>query len=174
MKFQKLLAAFTFIASFALSGLFFLYKDYFRGTESLGLLGIFLINFVSSATFFVSGPAFLTVIAGGALYRPLFVALSASFGSALGDMLGYIFGLSGRELVLSDLHKKKWLQVVHKRFHGYGGWIIFAFAFIPNPFFDSIGILAGVFKYPLWKYAIIVFIGRFIRFYLLAQFGKLF
>lgn len=174
MSSQKLIAAITFFLSLLLSILFFVYKDYFKGTEALGILGIFIINLVSSATLFVSGPAFLTIVAGGSLYHPWLVAISGSLGSALGDCVGYVFGYSGRELIAKEVHKKKWYRLVHKYFHSYGGWILFGFAFIPNPLFDSIGIIAGVFKYPIWKFFIIVLSGRFIRYYMLARFGAFF
>lgn len=174
MNSQKLLAVGTLIASLVLSILFFEYKEFFRGTASLGLFGIFVINFISSATFFVSGPAFLTIFAGGSIYYSWHVALVGSLGSAFGDCLGYVFGFSGRKLIEEKLAKNKWYKLIHSYFHRYGGWILLGFAFIPNPFFDSIGIIAGVFRYPLWKYFVIVLVGRFIRYYMLARFGALF
>ena len=71
MKYKKALSIFLLIFSLVISIGVFSLRDYFKDATSLGRLGIFLINLASSPTFFVSGPAFLTVIAGGAVY-PLF------------------------------------------------------------------------------------------------------
>ena len=55
---NKIFAGIIFFSSIILSIVFYVFKDFFKDATSVGLLGIFLINFVSSATFFVSAPAF--------------------------------------------------------------------------------------------------------------------
>lgn len=172
MKKQKIFAISVIIASFLLSGSFFYARDYLKHATSLGLIGLFLINFVSSAALFVSAPAFLSVIAGGSLYPPLLVALISAFGSSIGDFIGYALGHSGRKLIHERLNKKIMFRVLEKYFHRYGGILIFVFSFIPNFIFDSVGIIAGVFGYPPVRYIILVFLGRFLRFLVLAYFGK--
>lgn len=164
----------VFIISFVLSIAFFIYRDFFSQAESLGLIGIFIINFVSSASFFVSGPAFLTVIAGGALYPPILVALVSSLGSALGDVVSFIVGFTGRRIINHKLNQKIWFKVLEDYFKKFGGIILFVFALVPNPLFDSIGLIAGIFHYNIWKYFLIVFVGRLIRFFLLATLGSRF
>ena len=62
--------------------------------RSLGLLGIFLINFLSSATIFLPAPGIATVVAGGAIYSPIAVGLVAALGATLGDMISYMLGVS--------------------------------------------------------------------------------
>src|SRR3990167_1041230 len=106
-------AAFVFFLSIALSSVFYAYRDYLKDASTLGYLGLFVINFVSSATFFVSSPAFLTVIAGGHLAK-------------------------------KKLDKHKTVRFLEKHFFKHGALIIFIIAIIPNPFFDAVGILAGV------------------------------
>lgn len=162
-------AVFVFILSIALSSVFYIYRDYLKDASTLGYLGLFVINFVSSATFFVSSPAFLTVISGAHLYSPLNVAIVASLGASLGDMLGFLFGHSGRHLAKKKLDKHKTVRFLEKHFHRHGALIIFILAIIPNPFFDAIGILAGVLNYPPLRFFVIMFIGRFIRYWALAQ-----
>lgn len=164
-------AVFVFILSIAFSSIFYLYKDYLKDASILGYLGLFVINFASSATFFVSSPAFLTVIAGGHLYAPLNVAIVSSLGASLGDMVGFLFGHSGRHLVKKRLDKHKTVRFLEKHFHRHGMLIIFLMAIIPNPFFDVIGILAGMLNYPPMRFFIVMFVGRFIRYWALAQVG---
>jgi len=168
---NNIFAISIFVLSIVLSVVFFVYRDFFRGAATLGLLGLFIINLVSSAGFFFSGPAFLTIIAGGNLYSPILVALVAALGACLGDMLGFAFGYSGRKLAKKKLDTHKTVRFLEKHFHRHGGLIIFIIALIPNPFFDAIGILAGLMNYPPLKFFIIILVGRFLRYWLLAQFG---
>ncbi len=173
MNLQKLLTGTIFILSIVLSIAFFIFRDFFAASKSLGLIGLFVINFVSNASFFVSAPAFLTVVAGGSLYPPILVALVSSFGGTLGDTLSFVFGSTGRHLANHKLKKKSWFRVLSKYFKKHGDWLLFAFALIPNPLFDAIGLLAGVFAYNLYKFFFIVWVGRFIRYFLLASFGSM-
>jgi len=167
-------AAFVFFLSIALSSVFYIYRDYLKDASTLGYLGLFVVNFISSATFFVSSPAFLTVIAGGHLYSPVNVAIVASLGASLGDMLGFAFGHSGRHLAKKKLDKHKTVRFLEKHFHRHGMLIIFFLAVIPNPFFDVIGILAGMLNYPPMRFFAIMLVGRFIRYWVLAQVGAYF
>jgi membrane protein YqaA with SNARE-associated domain len=169
---SKLFAGLLFLASIVLSVVFFVYRDFFMHASSLGLLGIFIINLVSSAGFFVSGPAFLTIIAGGNLYSPILVAIVAALGACLGDMLGFAFGYSGRELTRKKLDRHKSIKLLEKYFRRHGGIITFIFAIIPNPFFDGVGILAGVMNYPPVKFFTIMLVGRFLRYWSLSYFGS--
>lgn len=168
---NKLYAGSVFLLSILLSIGFFVFRDYFREASSLGLFGLFVVNFVSSATFFVSGPAFLTVITGGNLYSPILVGGIAAVGASLGDMLGFAFGHSGRRLTKKKLDKHKTIRFLEKHFHKHGALIVFILAIVPNPFFDAIGILAGVLNYPPIRFFGIMLIGRFIRYWALAQVG---
>lgn len=169
---KKTLSIVVLIISFILSVAVFVFRDYFRDLQSLGLLGIFLINFFSSATFFVSGPAFLTVVAGGFLYPPLLVALVSSLGASFGDMVSYFFGFSGRRLALHNLRKKIWFSVFEDLFRAYETIIILIFAIVPNPFFDAVGLFAGIFGMNYFKFFVIMFVGRFARYILLAFLGS--
>ena len=171
---NKAYAISIFLLSIGLSVAFYIFRDYFKEASSLGLFGIFVVNFVSSATFFVSAPAFLTIISGGNLYSPILVAIIAALGACLGDMLGFAFGHSGRRLTKKKLDQHKTIRFLEKHFHRHGALIIFLLAIIPNPFFDAIGILAGVVNYPPFKFFAIMLVGRFIRYWGLAQFGATF
>ncbi|RJQ38166.1 DedA family protein [Candidatus Microgenomates bacterium] len=172
MKKEKIIAVLIFILSLILSASFFIFKDYLSGFTSLGLLGLFLINFVSNASLFISAPAFLSVIAGGSMYSPLLVALVSSLGAGLGDMVGYALGLSGRKIINHKLEKKIWFRVFENYFKKYGSIIILVLAFVPNPFFDAMGIFVGISGYSAKKFFLLILIGRFVRFLLLAYAGK--
>lgn len=171
MNSKKLLFIVVFFASLISSVGFFMFRENFSEASKLGLFGIFIINFVSSASFFVSGPAFLTVIAGGSIYPILTVAIIASLGASLGDMVAYFFGFSGRHLAVKNLEKKSWFLLLDNIFTRYGTFVVFLFAIIPNPFFDGIGLFAGITGMKYSKFFLLMFVGRLMRFTLLAFIG---
>ena len=174
MKLNKTFSIIIFIVSISLSVGFFLFRDYFREASSLGLLGIFIINFLSGLSFFLPVPSFLTVFSGGSVYPPILVAAVSSLGATLGDMIYFVMGYSGRKIANSRFENKILFKVFDALFKKYGTYIIFLFALIPNPLFDGLGLIAGIFFYSPVKFLIIVLAGRFLRYFLLAGIGSLF
>lgn len=169
---QKLKYILLFLTSILIIFLSFYFRDELSELGSLGLAGIFIVNIFGSATLFLPAPGIASVFAGGIVFNPLIVAIVASLGSAIGDMVGYLLGHSGKEI----LFKKNsfWYKVFKEVFHKWGGAFIIIFSFIPNPVFDAVGIFAGIFSFSPWKFFIYVLIGRFLRNILLALFGSAF
>lgn len=160
----------SFFLSILLIWLAFHFEHRLEHFRSLGLLGIFLINLIGSSTLFLPAPAIASVVAGGALYPPLLVGLSAALGASFGDMLSYFLGRAGTHVILN--HSQHIIYVKFKTyFSKFAGPLIFIFALIPNPFFDAIGILAGASEYPPTRYFLIMFAGRLLRNVLLAFLG---
>lgn len=148
----------------------FLFRENLSQFKSLGLLGIFLINLIGSATLFFPAPAIASVVAGGAIYPPVLVALVAAFGAAVGDMSGFLVGLSGKHLFIKNHHT--WYKILKDLFHKSGFLVIFLFALIPNPFFDFVGISAGLFHFPPARFFLFMFLGRLARNIMLAFVGS--
>ncbi|HXS14966.1 MAG TPA: VTT domain-containing protein [Candidatus Saccharimonadales bacterium] len=167
---KQSLYALSFLLSIGLIYLAFVFHGQLGQFHSWGIFGIFLINLFGSATLFVPAPAIATVIAGGAVYSPLLVAPAAAIGASLGDSLGFFLGNSGTHLVVKK-GEAYWYNLLKKNFKKFGGLIIFLFAFIPNPFFDGIGILAGVSGYSFVRFFTIMLLGRLARDILLASLG---
>lgn len=165
-------AIIVFIVSLLFIVLAFLFRESLLQFKSLGLFGIFLINLVGNATVFFPAPAIASVIAGGAIYPPLLVALASAFGASLGDMVGFLLGHSGRKIFIKNHHR--FYILLRDLFHKFGGIAIFGFAFLPNPFFDIVGVFAGVFSYPAPRFFVLLFAGRLLRNLLLASLGSLF
>jgi len=148
-----------------------LFKAQFAQVRSLGLLGIFLINAFSSATIFFPVPGILSVGIGGSLYHPLLVATVASLGSSIGEITTFIFGLSSKEIL--HLPQRKFLSFLNaKSIQKSGPWLVFLFSFVPNPFFDGIGMLVGMTSYSLVRFLLIVFTGRLARNLIIAYIGS--
>lgn len=150
-----------------LSILIFVFREKLIYLQNLGYLGVFLISLIGNATIILPVPAFLTTFVGGAFLNPLIVAVVSSFGATLGELTGYMAGIGGKEFVKSDPRIKK----IEKWMKKYGLWTIFVLAAIPNPAFDLAGIVAGATKVPVYKYLIIVWAGKFIKFLAIAYLG---
>jgi len=173
MKKEKIFSILIIIFSIGLTLAIFIFPDIFRDHKKWGIIGIFITNFISGLSFFPA-PAFLTAVIGGSIYPPVLVALASSLGSTLGDMLYLILGISGRKVAKKNLEKNKWFIRIEANFQKYGGWILFAGAFIPNPMFDSFGLIAGIFNFSVLRFFVIILTGRFLRYFVLAQLGAKF
>jgi membrane protein YqaA with SNARE-associated domain len=173
LKLNKPLAIGLLIFSIALPILLFIFRDFFKDAQSLGLLGIFIINLTSNLSPFPE-PGFISVFAGGIIYNPILVAIVASFGASIGDLLFFVIGYSSRHLSIERLRKKILFQVLEDYFKKYGGYILFFAALLPNPFFDAFGLIGGVFGFSPIRFFLIMTVGRFLRFLLVAGIGTYF
>ena len=162
------IALFAVSALFLFSPLLFAFK--LGEFKSFGLLGIGILNFLSSATLFFPAPGIVATGIGGAHFNPLLVALFSASGSAMGESVAFAFGYSSTKLTNSEKHI---LSIFTKLFHHkHTTLLIFLFAFVPNPFFDVMGILAGVSHYSLRRFLFIVFAARFMRDTIVAFIGS--
>ena len=161
-----------FVASIISIILSFYFRDELSHLGSLGLLGIFIINVLGSATLFLPAPSIASVLAGGIVYNPFLVAVIAALGSGIGDMIGFALGHSSKHIFIK--RDSFWYKISKEIFHKFGPVFIIIFSFIPNPVFDAVGIFAGVFSYSPVKFFIYVLIGRFLRNLLLAYLGASF
>jgi len=117
-----------------------------------GYSGIFLINFICSATFLFPLPGEAINIAAGAVLNPLGVGVVASIGAVVGESTGYLAGLWGRKAIAEKyLERRQKAEFWLKR---HGAFAIFIFALLPILIFDLIGFAAGAFKYPFWKFVL--------------------
>jgi membrane protein YqaA with SNARE-associated domain len=166
---------FFYLALFVFSALLLISPLYLKfdlgAFKSLGLLGIAIFNFISSSTLFFPAPGILITGIGGALYNPVLVALASALGSSLGECVGFIFGHSSRKITHPKDHTfmESLYKIIH---HKHGSLLIVLFAFIPNPFFDAVGIIAGLALFPLKRFLVLVFIGRFLRSLIVAYVGQ--
>jgi uncharacterized membrane protein YdjX (TVP38/TMEM64 family) len=165
-KLMLRLAAVLFVVAISVS--IFLYRDHVANLESYGYLGAFLIALVTTATIFLPVPGIVLIFALGAVYNPVLVGLAAGAGSALGEITGYLLGLSGQIAVEDNRTYQRLEGWMRRR----GSIAIFVLSFVPNPFFDVAGAAAGVLRYPWWKFIFFCFLGKTPRNMLVAFAGK--
>jgi len=162
---------FIFIATLIIIGVLIKQHDRLDQLTELGYLGTFLINFIASSTVLFPLPGVVTVLFGGAIWNPILVGFFSGLGATLGEALGYFLGYGSRGFLKSYEKRTKWIGKVEEFFHKQGFITIFIFSLIPLPVFDIIGIIAGAFNYPLWKFALATLLGRVLRNILIAWSG---
>ena len=113
-------------------------------------------------------PYLAVIVIAGSFLDPRLVAVVAGAAAALGELTGYLVGYTGRAL----LPKNRWYLLVERGVGRFGGPVIFLAAVIPNPFFDAVGIIAGALRLPLWVFLVACFLGKAIRFWLIASLGE--
>lgn len=159
---------FSLIFAVLISVVIFVFRDSFIHFQNFGLFGLFLLGIIGNATIILPVPVVLTAFIGGSIFNPAMVTLIVAFGATIGEMTGYLAGVSGRETV----EKNKKIQKVKVWMDKYGLWTIFILSAIPNPLFDLAGIIAGAYKILVYKYFAVVFLGKIIKFGLLAYIGN--
>jgi len=113
-----------------------------------GLLVLFGLSAVSTATLILPAPGLALTAVAGAAGDPILVGVVTGLGQAVGELTGYFGGSSGRSFLPDTAAIRKvsgWLQ---RR----GMVVIFVLALIPNPVFDVAGIAAGALRMPLARY----------------------
>lgn len=171
-KKNKLTFILLFVVSTAILLLPLFFREQLSHMTSLGLAGLFFVNFFSSATLFLPTPGFISVAVASNIYNPILVALVGALGSSSGEAVGFIFGRTSVEVMNGRKHKI--LYHLNKFvFDKYGPILLFFFALVPNPIVDGLGILAGMAGYPLHKFIFSVFLGRLLRnLIIILYFGK--
>jgi membrane protein YqaA with SNARE-associated domain len=158
-------AALVFVIGLSIG--LYLYRHQVHHLQMLGYPGIFLVSLFSSATVLLPVPGVLFTSVMGAVFNPLWVAVAAGTGAALGELSGYLVGFSGQSVVERTPSYER-IEGWMKKF---GQWAIMALAFVPNPFFDLAGMVAGALKMPVWRFLVFCWIGKFAKMMLFAYGG---
>jgi membrane protein DedA with SNARE-associated domain len=143
-----------------------------------GYLGIFLISLLGATSIFVPIPYTIVIFILGGLqdtfgnwvFEPLWIAVAAGAGAAIGEFSGYLIGVGGRK-VISDKYKKK-MDFLTKLFKKYGPIAIFVFALTPLPD-DLLFIPLGVMRYSLLRAFVPAVLGKFFSNLIIAYSGRL-
>jgi uncharacterized membrane protein YdjX (TVP38/TMEM64 family) len=149
----------------------FAITKYQRQIESLkgyGYLGAFVIGFLGNATVILPAPSLALTTALGGVLNPILVGVAAGAGEALGEMTGYLAGVSGNAII----ENRGRYQGVQAYMERHGAWVFFVLAAIPNPLFDLVGIAAGAVRFPVWTFLISTWAGKTLKAILFAGAGR--
>jgi membrane protein DedA with SNARE-associated domain len=141
-----------------------------------GYLGIFLISLIGALSIFLPIPYTVVIFtlgglkAGGAwVFEPLWIAVSAGIGSAVGEFSGYLIGVGGGKAI-SERYKKR-MDLLARIFDKYGLIVIFLFALTPLPD-DLLFIPLGVMRYNIVRAFVPALIGKFCMNLIVAYSGR--
>ena len=134
-----------------------------------GYLGAFLIGLISSATIILPAPGIALLIAMGTALDPLLLGVVAAAGSAVGELTGYFAGATGAALVPEE--RRAHFERIHFFTGKYGAAVILVLASIPFPFFDLVGIIAGMLRMSIPIFLGAVFIGNSLKYSVLIWLG---
>ncbi|HAH06767.1 MAG TPA: cytochrome B [Elusimicrobia bacterium] len=132
---------------------------------------LFGIAFAESSFFPIPPDVLLIPLCLGRPASALMVALICTVGSVTGGMLGYLIGHAFFEAVgrplLEFYHAMKHYEYLVQGYKENAFWIVFIAAFTPVPY-KAITITAGVAGIAFWPFVLVSFIGRGLRFFLVA------
>ena len=93
----------------AITVLLILNRDKVQALQQYGYVGIFLFSVLSNATIIFPLPGVVFTTAMGAVFNPLWVALAAGAGAAIGELSGYLAGVSG-QIFLQNTEREQKVQ----------------------------------------------------------------
>jgi membrane protein YqaA with SNARE-associated domain len=136
-----------------------------------GYFGIFLISFFGAVSVFFPIPYTVVIftIGGIKVFEPIWVAVAAGIGSAMGEFSGYLVGFGGRRAI-GERYKRK-MDFLMRIFKKFGSIVIFLFALTPLPD-DLLFIPLGVMRYKIIKAFIPALIGKFCMNLIIAYSGR--
>ncbi len=154
--------------------------------ETLGYPGIFLANFLGTATVFVPVPGLTAagqalIVAGSGTLFPPGVVVAGAAGMTLAETTAYLAGMVGRGMAEERQFPLKgrlghglrraaaWVDWLMAR---YGFATLLVLAGVPNPLFEFAGITAGAVRMNFWRFLLAVAIGKTARVILLVIIGQ--
>lgn len=139
-----------------------------------GYPGIFFISLLVNFSLVlpIPGVAIVSMMSAMPQYNPWLVAFWAGSGAAIGEMSGYVLGLSGQVLIHEN-HLYNYLFEWMKSHRAAAYVAIYILATIPNPLFDMAGVAAGVLKIPWRWFMLWCFLGKTTKMIFFAFAGEL-
>jgi membrane protein YqaA with SNARE-associated domain len=132
--------------------------------DQVGYGAVALAVLVASGGLVVPVPALATACTAAAFLNPAFIGLIAGSVGTVGELTGYYLGSTGRGVIHRTRLYRKLESWMSRR-----GWVVlFLLAVIPNPIFDVAGIAAGALHYPVWRFMLVVWLGKTIKFLIFA------
>ena len=131
-----------------------------------GYLNLFILSFLASTVLpFGSEALVIALVYQG--FSPFTVVMVATIGNFLGSCTTYYLGLKGRHVLekyLSPSPEK--LEKSERLFNKYGVYTLL-FTWVPG-IGDVITMVAGLMQLPFRSFSILVFLGKFGRYFVLA------
>jgi membrane protein YqaA with SNARE-associated domain len=134
-----------------------------------GYLGLFVLTLLANATVVLPTPALGAALVAGRALDPWLVGLTTGIAAGLGEITGYMAGRGGSALI----EHNRLYQTVERYVQRWGTPTIFVLAFVPGPFLDLAGIVAGSMRMPFWRFLVPCLLGKTLRYIVVAWIGRL-
>jgi membrane protein YqaA with SNARE-associated domain len=131
---------------------------------------IYLVLFISafiSATLFPLGSEALLIYDIKEGYNIYLIVIVATVGNSLGSLLNYFLGLKGEEYLVEKKILNKKMIIRSKSYFDKYGSISLLFSWLPI-IGDPITFVAGILKYNLKKFIVLVIIAKLSRYLFIA------
>lgn len=138
---------------------FLLFKEQVQEMSSVGYVGLFISCLLTNASLFLPASGIAFTLAAATALDPLLCAIIGGLGTACGELVGYAMGRCGR----NSIDHPELFQKVALWLKRYGYCAIFAFAFLPLPLFDLVGIAAGTAKIPIFRFFVVCIAGKILK-----------
>ena len=165
-----LFVIFSAIVAYATQMIFTSFHLPIHKYEPAAYLTIFLVSMVVNLSLIPLPFAVSLMIAASAIWNPILVALAGSLGASLGEMSYYYLGYLSKKVAIPD--DIVGYQTVKSWVDKYGMWAIAFLSFQPVIPIEIGGLVAGLAKYPLGKFLIALWIGKFPKYIILIYLGS--
>jgi len=161
---KKVIPILTLLLVIAVSvGLFVFsqrYPEKIEEFENYGYLGAFLICMASNATVILPVPGILVFLPIVTAFNPVLLGLIGATGGIIGEITGYMAGYSGSGMIQDSrmyARMEGWMR-------RWGAWAVFVFAAVPLLPLDIAGMVAGAMRFPLWKFLLVAWVGKSLKY----------
>ena len=130
----------------------------------------YLILFISafiSATLFPLGSEALLIYDIKESYNIYLLVIVATIGNSLGSILNYFLGLKGEEYLIRKKLLSEKIILKSKVYFDKYGFVCLLFSWLPI-IGDPLTFVAGILKYDLKKFVIIITLAKFLRYLFIA------
>ncbi len=140
-----------------------------------GYWGAFFSAVVGSVTIIIVFPyTIIIVFLASQGLNPIYLGLLMGLGATIGQMSGYLIGLTGSRYVARQKPTTyEALEEIVTRRPGMIQWLLFVFAVTPLPD-DVVFIPLGILRYPWWKIILPTLLGKVISGLFVTSFGYFF
>lgn len=159
----------TILLVIAISVALYLLRHQILGLQEYAYLGVFVISLLTNATVIVPVPGVVAFVPLLATLNPVLVGIAGAAGGSIGEITGYVAGYNGGKLTKRGrlYTRVRWWMRGRR-----GNWVLFLFAAGPLPV-DVAGVVAGALRFPLWKFLLIVWAGKTIKYVVLMVLASL-
>jgi uncharacterized membrane protein YdjX (TVP38/TMEM64 family) len=144
-----------------------LYREELVKLAYYGYIGVFVACIAANSTVFLPAPSSAIVFAFAHVYSPFGVAVAGGLGAAIGELVGYAAGISGRSIVEAS----KRGQRLQKWLNNHSILAVFILAFLPLPLFDLVGVVAGASRMRFSRFLVPTVAGKLLKMLIYAYVG---